>query len=128
MEGLYLSLIWMNVKLPMLEYINLMLMNRALKQMSLESDDEDENVENNFHTKQYKQDYYGMQFEKNIWWQVAWALPHKDHDSLRWYFTGTGIQEVIQRQTNGEVLQVHGIGAFEIEWHLGGDLKTLKCM
>ena len=36
--------------------------------------------------------------------------------------------EVIQWQTNGEVLQVPGIGAFEIEWHLGGDLRTLKCM
>ena len=51
--------------------------------------------------------------------------PHKDHDSLRWYFTQT---KVTQRQTNGEVLHVPSIGAFEIEWHLGGDLKILKCM
>ena len=116
------------VKGQRVERTSLTLMSRALKQKSLEGETEDENEENTFHTKRCKQEYYGVQSERNIWWQAAWALPHEDHDSLRWYFTQTSIWEVIQRQTNGEVLQVPGIGAFEIEWHLGGDLKTLKCM
>ena len=74
------------------------------------------------------QQYYGVQFEKNIWWQSAWALPHESHDTLRWYFERAGIKHIISLQVHGQKLQVSGIGNFDIEWHLGGDLKTLKCM
>ena len=31
-------------------------------------------------------------------------------------------------QVHGQKLQVSGIGNLDIEWYLGGDLKTLKCM
>lgn len=47
---------------------------------------------------------------------------------MRWYFARSGIQDIISSQVNGERLDVPGIGSFSIEWHLGGDLKTLKCM
>ena len=79
------------VKGQRVERTSLTLMSRALKRKSLEGDTEDENEENTFHTKRRKQEYYGVQSERNIWWQAAWALPHEDHDSLRWYFTQTGI-------------------------------------
>ena len=75
------------VKGQRVERTSLTLMSRALKQKSLEGDTEDENEENTFHTKRRKQEYYGVQSKRNIWWQAAWALPHEDHDSLRWYFT-----------------------------------------
>ena len=70
----------------------------------------------------------GVQSEKNIWWQSAWALPHESHDTLRWYFERAGIKHIISLQVHGQKLQVSGIGNFDIEWHLGGYLKTLKCM
>lgn len=31
-------------------------------------------------------------------------------------------------QTGGQTLHVEGIGTFVVEWHMAGDLKTLKCM
>ena len=52
------------VKGQRVERTNLTLMSRALKQKSLEGDIEDENEENTFHTKQRKQEYYGVQSEK----------------------------------------------------------------
>ena len=69
-----------------------------------------------------------MQSEKNIWWQSAWALPHESRDTLRWYFERARIKHIISFQVHGQNLQVSGIGNFDIEWNLGGDLKTLKCM
>ena len=32
------------------------------------------------------------------------------------------------QQSNGKQIEGPGIGVFDVEWHLGGDLKTLKCM
>ena len=55
-------------------------------------------------------------------------LPHESHDTLRWYFERAGIKHIISLQVHGKKLQVSGIGNFDVEWHLGGDLKTLKCM
>lgn len=35
---------------------------------------------------------------------------------------------MIKDQISGQKLDVEGMGSFNIEWHLGGDLKTIKCM
>lgn len=117
------------VKGQRLERTSLTLMSRALRQQGLHHTPDEHDMENVAQgTSRRKQDYFGVQSEKNIWWQAAWTLPHEDQETLRWYFNRTGIQEVVQRQTSGELLHVPGIGAFQVEWHLGGDLKTLKCM
>lgn len=52
----------------------------------------------------------------------------EDHDILYWAFHQTEIPSVIKRQSEGEKLVVAGVGDFSIEWHMAGDLKTLKCM
>ena len=59
---------------------------------------------------------------------AAFHLPHENHDTLSWYFHQTLIPKTIKRQNSVGKLHVAGIGAFEVEWHLAGDLKTLKCM
>ena len=116
------------VKGQRLERVSLTLMNRALegKQLEIEDDNVEQVIGGN--KKINKQQYYGVQSEKNIWWQSAWALPHESHDTLRWYFERADIKHIISLQVHGQKLQVSGIGNFDIEWHLGGDLKTLKCM
>ena len=52
----------------------------------------------------------------------------EDHDILYWVFHQTEIPNVIRRQSEGEKLFVLGVGDFSVEWHMAGDLKTLKCM
>ena len=116
------------VKGQRLERIGLTLMSRALKGKPLESQDLDASQENNSNSQGSQQDYYGIQSEKNIWWQAEWVLPKENYDTLRWYFEHSGIQHVISCQVNGQTLDVPGAGCFNIEWHLGGNLKTIKCM
>ena len=38
------------------------------------------------------------------------------------------ITKVIHAQLAGEKLEVQNFGTFDVEWHLGGDLKTIKCL
>lgn len=116
------------VKGQRLERVSLTLMSRALTGKPLETQELDASHDSNNRGQGHKQDYYGIQSEKNIWWQAAWVLPKENHDTLRWYFERSGIQNVVSCQVNGQKLDVPGIGCFNIEWHLGGDLKTLKCM
>lgn len=113
------------VKGQRLERVSVTLMSRALEGRALET--EDVNVEQAVEARN-RQQYYGVQSEKNIWWQSTWALPHESHDTLRWYFAKAGIDHIISLQVHGQKLQVPRIGNFDVEWHLGGDLKTLKCM
>lgn len=79
-------------------------------------------------TTKHQQGHFGVQSEKNHWWLAAFHLPHETHDTLTWYFHQTTIPNTILQQTSGQKLHVTGVGAFEVEWHLAGDLKTLKCM
>ena len=59
---------------------------------------------------------------------VSLQVDKEDHELLKWAFDHTEIPTIIDRQTKGEKLIVDGIGDFVVEWHLAGDLKTLKCM
>ena len=52
----------------------------------------------------------------------------EDNEILRWAFHQTHIPTVIDKQCRGEKLSVPDVGDFSIEWHMAGDLKTLKCM
>lgn len=52
----------------------------------------------------------------------------EDHELLFWAFHQTPIPAVIDRQSKGQTLIVAGVGEFSVEWHMAGDLKTLKCM
>ena len=78
--------------------------------------------------KKLAQEYFGVQSEKNIWWLAAFELPHETHDTLTWYFHQTSIPNIISQQTEGRKLHIQGVGSFDVEWHMAGDLKTLKCM
>ncbi|MCO5548293.1 hypothetical protein L7F22_001750 [Adiantum nelumboides] len=100
------------VKKKKLERVTVTLMNRAL-------------------SKCHADDplYFSVQSESNIWWLGAFEVKKEDHAILYWIFHNTNIPEVIDKQTNhGEVLRVNGRGDFQVQWHLAGDLKTLKCM
>ena len=55
-------------------------------------------------------------------------MPKEDHEVLNIFFGLTGYPNVIKRKSDGETLHVEGYGDFNVEWHLVGDLKTLKCM
>ena len=52
----------------------------------------------------------------------------ENFDILHWVFHMTPIVEIISEQKNGKRLEVQGMGEYEVEWHLAGDFKTLKCM
>ena len=94
-----------------LERVSITLMNRALA-----------------YTEGKRQDNFSVQSENNIWWLGAFEVEKEDHEILQWYFSKTTIPETIEAQTDGAVLEVEGLGAFKVEWHMAGDLKTLKCM
>ncbi len=69
-----------------------------------------------------------VQSEKEIWWAGAFEVPKETHEVLSWMFERTPqFTEVIKAQLAGEKLEVQGVGTFNVEWHLGGDLKTIKC-
>ena len=38
------------------------------------------------------------------------------------------MRNVVARLSSNKKLDVEGLGTFDVEWHLGGDLKTIKCM
>lgn len=52
----------------------------------------------------------------------------EDFEILYWVFHQTGIPSLISEQRNGRVLHVDDFGDYKVEWHMAGDLKTLKCM
>jgi hypothetical protein len=71
---------------------------------------------------------FSVQSEKDIWWLGAFEVPKETHEVLAWMFARIPwITEVIHTQLAGEKLDVEGFGTFDVEWHLGGDLKTIKC-
>ena len=109
------------VKGQRLERVSITLMSRALSGQELEDDNTSSN-------QRRKQEYLGVQSEKNHWWLAAFHLPHENHDTLSWYFHQTVIPNIIEQQNSGRKIHVAGIGVFDVEWHLAGDLKTLKCM
>ena len=57
---------------------------------------------------------FSVQSEKEIWWLVTWDTTpfHRCH-----YTT-----------TKWSVCSSWNVGEFHVEWHLGGDLKTIKCI
>ena len=52
----------------------------------------------------------------------------EDHDILYWVFNHTKIPCIITSHESNEQIHVEGVGDFRVQWHLAGDLKTLKCM
>ncbi len=73
--------------------------------------------------------YFNVQSEKEIWWLGAFEVPKETHEVLAWVFQRIPCNtKVIKSQIAGEHLMVEGFGSFVIDWHLGGDLKTIKCM
>lgn len=105
------------VKQRRLERMSVTLMNEAMflaKRTSMEEE----------HTPSFS-----VQSEKEIWWLGAIEVPKETHAVLQWIFARIPwITDVIKAQQAGEKLFVDGLGEFDVEWHLGGDLKTIKCL
>ena len=100
------------VKCKKLERVSITLMNRALSSS--------ENVS----TKEK----FSVQSENHIWWVGAFEVDSEDFKVLHWVFNQTTIPNIISAQEEGTLLQVEGYGDYKVEWHMAGDLKTLKCM
>lgn len=100
------------VKGQKMERVSLTLMNRALDPRVTPKDPKKISV----------------QSENDIWWLVAFEVAKEHHAILKAFFNLIEIPEVIRRQSNGEIMHVDGYGDFNVEWHLAGDLKALKCM
>ena len=72
---------------------------------------------------------FRVQSEKEVWWLGAFEVPKETHEVLTWIFDrAPWITDVIKRQIDGQLLDVGNKGQFTVDWHLGGDLKTIKCM
>ena len=72
---------------------------------------------------------FRVQSEKEVWWLGAFEVPKETHEVLSWIFDrAPWITDVIKRQIDGQLLDVGNKGQFTVDWHLGGDLKTIKCM
>ena len=113
------------VKGQRLERVSVTLMNRALQGVDIEQSVAEESTVGQ---KARNQECLGIQSEKHIWWLAAFTLSKETHATLDWYLHQTSIPSTIENQSQGQTLHVTGVGSFEAEWHLAGDLKTLKCM
>lgn len=100
------------VKCKKLERVSITLMNRAL------SSSESINPKKKF----------SVQSENNIWWVGAFEVDAEDFHVLHWVFNQTSIPTIINAQEEGALLEVDGFGKYKVQWHMAGDLKTLKCM
>ena len=101
-----------------LERVSITLMNRALDQKPHEDlDNEGE-----------KEKCFSVQSELNIWWLGAFEVDTEDFNILNWVFHQTTIPQVIKSQQAGAALDIENFGKYKVEWHMAGDLKTLKCM
>ena len=100
------------VKNQKLERVSLTLMNRALDAVIRPGDPR----------------YFSVQSENDIWWLADFEVPKETHEILKLFFNLTNIPAIIESQNAGQILHVDGLGDYNVEWHLAGDLKTLKCM
>ena len=71
---------------------------------------------------------FGIHFEKSIWRLGAFVLSKETHKNFQWYLRQTNIPLKISQKTQGQALNASRIGNFEVDWHMAGDLKFLKCM
>ena len=105
------------VKGQKLERMSVTLMNEALFYAKRSS------------TSEAEKPTFSVQSENEIWWLGAFEVPKETHQVLAWIFSRIPwVTDVIRAQIDGEKLIVPGRGEFDVEWHLGGDLKTIKCM
>ena len=95
-----------------MERVSITLMNRALD-MSLDPN---------------SSKYFSVQSEREIWLIASFQIPKETHDILSLVFSKTKIPELIKAQSDGYLLDVFGIGSFNVNLHLAADMKTLKCM
>ena len=72
--------------------------------------------------------YFSVQCEKDVWPVASFQVAKESHEVLNWVFNQTGIPKLIGAQEKGQLLEVLGIGEFKVEWHLAGDMKSIKCM
>lgn len=100
------------VKGQKMERVSIMLMNRALDPTILHD----------------KNRYYSVQSKWDILPVACFQVGKETHEVLKLIFKHTHFPEIIDKQSASEKLVVDGMGEYNVEWHLSGDLKTLKCL
>lgn len=95
-----------------LERVSITFMNRAL---------------NTEITRQSPQ-FIAVQSEREIWPIGCFQVPKESYEILDWVFKQTRIPALVSAQEAGQKLHIPGIGDFNVEWHLSGDMKSIKCM
>ena len=72
---------------------------------------------------------FSVQSKKEIRCLSAFEVPKATYEVFHWMFTRAPfIVEKICAQMSSEKLDILGFGIVEVDWHLGGDLKTIKCL
>jgi len=95
-----------------LERISITIMNRALD-VAINKDSEE---------------YFSVQAEREIWPIGCFQIPKENFEILSAVFKKNQIPSIIQSQNDGRKLVVDGVGEFQIQWHLSGDMKTIKAL
>jgi len=95
-----------------LERMSITIMNRAL----------DEEI-----TKDSEK-YFSVQSEHEIWPIGCFRVPKENYEVLKWVLEQTSIPSLVEAQNSGQVLEVEGVGSFQVEWHLASDMKTIKAL
>jgi hypothetical protein len=76
-------------------------------------------------------EWFQVQSETEIWPVGMFEVGKEDHAVLKWHLQASDLNECMKRHNQGEKLKVQfddgSVHTFEVEWHLAGDLKTLKC-
>ena len=70
---------------------------------------------------------FRVQSKKEVWWLGAFEVDSEYFEILHWVFHKTSIPSIINSQEGGTMLHVEGFGDYRVQWHMAGDLKTLKC-
>ena len=72
---------------------------------------------------------FSVQSEKELWWLGEFEVPKETHEVLAWVFERIPwITDAMKAQIQGQKLEVEGKDSFTVDWHLKGDLKTIKCI
>jgi len=94
------------------ERVSLTLMNRAL----------DPKIQRD------SSNFFSVQSKREIWLVGCFQVQKESYQVLKWMFDRTNFPSLIQAQEDGQFLKVHGVGDFQMEWHLDANMKTIKCM
>jgi len=74
------------------------------------------------------EDYFVVQFEREIWPIGFFQVPKISHEILSWVFHQNHILALIETKEASQKLQIPEVGDFAIEWYVSTSMKNIKCM